>query len=126
MLGSITAQDGALAGVYGDNRGADAPSSFTAHLFVGDPTAGGVEVAGTGYAPITVANTTANLGTPSGGQLGPFTVDFGTGAADWGTPDNWALEDGSGNFWNVQQIASPVAIGDGDPVQISATITPGP
>lgn len=122
MLGSVTAQDGALSGIYGDNRGADAPSSFDARLFVGDPTVAGVEVAGTGYAPVTIANTTANFGTPSGGQLGPIVIDFGTGAADWGTPDFWALTDGSGNFWNVQQIASPAAIADGDPVSISATI----
>jgi hypothetical protein len=123
MLGSVTAEDGALAGIYGDDRGSTAPSSFDAALYVGDPTASGVEVAGTGYAAVTIANTTANFGTPSGGQLGPIVIDFGTGNADWGTPDHWALKDGSGNFWNVQAIASPAAIATGDPVSVSATIS---
>lgn len=123
MLGSVTSQDGALAGIYGDNKGADAPASMNWRLYVGDPTGSGVEVAGTGYAAVVMANTTANVGTPSGGELGPITVDFGTGAADWGTPDWVGWTDGSGNLWDAQAISSPPAIGDGDPVTVNVTIS---
>lgn len=125
MLGSVAAQNGALAGIFGDNKGSTAPTSFDAHLFEGDPTAGGTELTGTGYAPVTVTNTSANLGDPSGGQLGPFSIDFGTGAADWGTPDYWAFTDTSGNFWTVQPIQNPQLIIDGDAVTVSATIPVG-
>lgn len=125
-LGSITAQNAALAGLYGDDRGATAPTGFTAHLYEGDPTDDGVEIAGTGYTPPTVANTTAVLGAPDGGELGPFTIDFGTaGADDWGTPDFWAFTDGSGNFFGVQEISNPTEIVNGDPVTLSATIPAG-
>jgi hypothetical protein len=124
MLGSITAQNTALSGRFGDNKGSDAPTTLTAHLYEGDPTDDGVEIAGTDYVPVDVANTTANLGTPDGGELGPFDIDFGTaGADDWGTPDFWAFTDGSGNFYDVQEISNPDEIANGDPVTLSATIS---
>lgn len=123
-LGSVTAQTVDLAGTYGDNKGALAPTTLHAHLYEGDPTGSGVEVVGTGYAALAVANTDAALGaTPTDGQLGPITLDFGTaGADDWGTPDYWGFTDGTGNLYDYQEIANPAEIATGDPVTLTVTI----
>ena len=122
-IGSVTGQNVALAGRYGDNRGSDADSSLIARLWDGDPTAGGSEITGTGYAPITLANTTANFGTPSGGQLGPIVLDYGTaGADDWIEPFYVSFEDTGGNLYDYGEIANPAVINSGDPVSVTTTI----
>lgn len=124
-LGSNTAKNGDLAGTWGDNKGSTAPTTYTFRLYVGDPTSGGTEVStsGTGYAGVAVANTTANVGTPSGGSLGPISVTFPTASGAWGTPDHWAATDGSGNLWDTGTISSPQAIGSGQTATLSVTLT---
>jgi len=121
MLGSTTSEDAVLAGVFGSGT----PASFDAHLYEGDPTDDGVEVAATSYAPVAVTNNTTNFPAPSGGQIDMATVDFGNvGAGDsWGTPDFWALTDGAGEFYLVQEISNPTSLDDGEPVTVTATIT---
>jgi hypothetical protein len=121
MLGSTTSEDAAIAAIFGSGS----PASFDAHLYEGDPTDDGVEVSATSYAPISVTNNTTNFPAPAGGETTTATVDFGTvGAGDtWGVPDYWALTDGSGNFYLVQQINNPTSLDDGEPVTLTATIT---
>lgn len=123
-LGSTAAETGAVAGVWGDNKGPLAPSTVTWHLFTGDPTTGGTECAGTGYVPVAMANADAALGaTPADGGVGPVLIDFGTaGGDDWGDPDFICATDSSGNIWNNQEIADPGTIDAGDPVTINVTI----
>lgn len=122
-LGSITSHNQSLAGTYGDNKGTTAPSSILFRLYVGDPTGAGVQVSGNAYVPVTVANTTANVGTPAGGALGPITVDFpeATGAG-WGTPDMWAITDASGNIYDYGPILTPIAIPAGIVYRLAVTI----
>jgi hypothetical protein len=122
-LGSITARNQSIAGTYGDDKGATAPTSVMFRLYVGDPAGAGVEVSGNAYAPVTVANTTANVGTPAGGQLGPVVVDFpeATGAG-WGTPDQWAATDTSGNIYDYGPILQPIAVPGGIVYRLAATI----
>lgn len=122
-LGSATAKNISLKACYGDTRGSDWPSTTTFRLYVGDPTASGVEVSGGSYAGVSVANTTAAMGTPSGGSLGPISVAFPTASASWGTPDHWANTDGSGNLLDTGAITSPQAIGSGQTATLTVTIT---
>lgn len=124
-IGSTTAKNQSLAGTYGDNKGATAPSTVTFRLSVGDPTAGGTEVStsGTGYAGVAKTNSTANMGTPSGGQLGPITVAFAMASGSWGTPDYWYCTDGSGNIFDYGPITSPQAIGASQTVSLAVTLT---
>lgn len=123
MLGSTQAKNDDLAANYGDNKASMMPTTVTCRLYVGDPTAGGVEVSGGGYAGVAIANTTANMGTPSGGQLGPITVSFPTATGSWGTPDHWAFTDGSGNLRDTQPISNPTAISSGQTPTLAVTIT---
>lgn len=124
-LGSTTAKNGEITGTWGDNKGSTAPTTYTIRLYVGDPTSGGTEVStsGTGYAAVPVANTTANVGTPSGGALGPIAVAFAAATGSWGTPDHWAATDGSGNIWDTGTISAPVAITAGQTPTVNVTIT---
>lgn len=113
-LGSVTSKNQCLAGTYGDNKGATAPSSVQFRLYNGNPTAGGVELVGNGYALVLVANTTANMGTPAGGQLGPILIEFPqANGAGWGTPDYWGLTDTSGNLYDYGPISAPILVGAG-------------
>lgn len=122
-LGSVTARNQCLAGTYGDNKGATAPTSVMFRLYIGDPGGSGVEVAGNGYSPVTVANTTANMGTPAGGQIGPVIVDFpeSTGSG-FGTPDNWATTDTSGNIYDYGPVLAPIAVPGGVVYRLAAAI----
>lgn len=122
-LGSTTAKNVDIAGSYGDNKGATAPSTLTFRLYVGNPTSTGVEVSGGSYAGVAIANTTANMGTPSGGSLGSINVGFPTATGSWGTPDHWACTDGSGHLFDTGAISSPQAIGAGQTATLSVTIT---
>lgn len=122
-LGSATAKNTSLSACYGDNRSSTWPSTTTFRLYVGDPTSGGTEVSGSGYAGVAVANSTANMGTPSGGSLGPISVTFPAATGSWGTPDHWANTDGSGNLLDTGAISSPQAIGAGQTATLAVTIT---
>jgi hypothetical protein len=126
-LGSTTAKNNDLGGTYGDNKGATQPSTLTGHLYVGDPTTTGVEFSGNGYSSPSVANTSANVGTPSGGQLASAVdLDFGTSTAAWSAsgsavPTHFAWKDGSGNLLDVLAVGSnPGITAAGQDVKISA------
>lgn len=126
-LGSVTAKNLALAGQFGDNKGATQPSTLTGHLYVGDPTSTGVEFVGNGYSSPSVANTTANMGTPSGGAIGTAVdINFGTATGAWSAsgsavPTHFAWKDGGGNLIHVLVVgANPGVTAVGQVVKISA------
>lgn len=127
-LGSTVAKNLDLAGTYGDNKGATQPSTLTGHLYVGDPTSGGVEFAGNGYVSPSVANTTANVGTPSAGSLiNPITYSFGSSTNPWSAagssiPTHFAWKDGSGNLLDVLAVGSNPGV---NAAGISVTILAG-
>lgn len=126
-LGSVVAKNLDLAGSYGDNKGATQPTTLHGHLYVGDPTAGGVEFVGNGYVSPAVANTSANVGVPSAGQIASAVdISFGTSTAAWSAagssiPTHFAWTDGSGNLLDVLAVAAnPGVSGSGIAVTILA------
>lgn len=128
-LGSTFAQDADLAACYGDNKSTAAgwPTSITVKLYVGDPTSGGVEMSGGGYAGVVLANTTAVMGTPATGALGPIVVTWpaSTGAWSGGTPpDHAAFVDGSGNILDTGLVsANPGVTTSGQTFECDITIS---
>lgn len=127
-LGSTFAKNADLKACYGDNKSTAAgwPTSITVKLYVGDPTAGGVEMSGGGYAGVVLANTTAVLGTPSAGQLGPIAVVWPASSGAWssGTPPTYgAFVDGSGNILDYGIIsANPGVTAAGQVFELDVTI----
>jgi hypothetical protein len=103
-------QDAFLDNNYGPNKGASAPTSHDYALFTDDPTDAGVEVTGTGYARVTVANDSGWPDSVDGSKqrdvTWPSPTGDWTGAACWveyvGTTqtayafldDTYALSDG--------------------------------
>jgi hypothetical protein len=74
-----------------------------------------------------VANTSANVGTPSGGQIAnAVDINFGTSTAAWSAagsavPTHFAWKDGSGNLLDVLAVASnPGITGTGQTVKVTA------
>lgn len=128
-LGSTFAQNADLAASYGDNKSTAAgwPTSITVRLYIGDPAFGGVEMSGGGYVGVVIASTTAVVGTPSGGQLGPIVVTWPASTGPWsgGTPpDHAAFTDGSGNILDTGVIsANPGITVAGQAFELDVTIT---
>lgn len=95
-LGSVKARNMDLDADYGDAHSSVWPSTVWMHLFVSDPTQGGIELLSVGgYAPVGVANTSANWppaanGTKTNGAAITFPVSTGA----WSGPaDFWWLTD---------------------------------
>lgn len=128
-LGSVFAQNADLAATYGDNKSTAAgwPTSITVRLYVGDPTSGGVEMSGGGYAGVVIANTTAVVGTPSSGSLGPIVITWPASTGAWSSgapPDHAAFVDGSGNILDTGEVsANPGVTISGQVFELDVTIT---
>lgn len=124
-LGSTFAQNADLAASYGDNKSTAAgwPTSITVHLY--DST--GTEMTGGGYAPVVIANTTAVVGTPASGALGPIVVTWPVSTGPWsgGAPPAYAsFADGSGNLLDYGAIAANPGVTDvGQTFELDVTIT---
>lgn len=103
-LGSVTYESKAFKACYGDTHSSEWPASFTLHLYNGHPLRGGVELAATGgYAPVTVANTSANFPVVDGEVDSPLFA-FPTATAAWSATGRYAvLKDGSTlvEFWRL-------------------------
>lgn len=97
-LASTEARNRALASNYGDNRGADWPATLDVALYLGRPSAGGVEVSGGDYAAVNVANTSATWDPPAAGSITmTATLDFGD-SSTWDTDADWlAIRDPAGD-----------------------------
>lgn len=127
-LGSTFAKNASIAACYGDNKSTAAgwPTSITVNLYIGDPTSGGVLMSGGGYAGVVLANTTAVLGSPSVGQLGPITIDWpaSTGAWSSGSPPTYgAFVDGSSHILDTGTIsANPGVTTTGQVFELAVTI----
>lgn len=66
----VAAQNDGLKAWFGDGRAASVPSSWEVALFTGHPLTGGVELSAVGgYAPLVVANTSANFPDPTDGVI---------------------------------------------------------
>ncbi len=95
-LGSVKAQNISLDACYGSNHSSEWPSTIYLHLFVSDPTQGGVELTSAGgYAPVSVTNNSTNFPAASGGQKKNGTlISFGSSSGAWSGPaDYWWFTD---------------------------------
>lgn len=128
-LGSTAAKNIAIRACYGSSRSSLWPATVDFRLYVGNPTAGGVEMTGGGYAPVSVANTDANMGVPTGGILTPATVAFATSTGAWSggaPPDFFAITDGAGTILDTGTVsANPGVVSAGQDVLLSVAIDPG-
>lgn len=95
-LGSTKARNMSLDACYGDAHSSTWPATIWLHLFVSDPTQGGIELTSAGgYAPVSAANSTANFPDASGGQKTTATaMDFAASTGAWSGPaDYWWFTD---------------------------------
>ena len=115
---SVPTQIGAhlwLDAFLGDDASSAVPATFHVALLTGDPRAGGVEVSGTGYARVTLANTTAVWGAATGGQKSALAT-FPTAGGTWTTARWWAAaSSGASTAWCMAgQLSESVSLVDGD------------
>lgn len=108
----VAAQNASLKCMFGDTRSAEAPATWTAVLYDGDPlTTGSPLATGGGYAPESVANSTANWPAPTVGAIESEPIDFGTSTGAWSdTATHLGLQDGSGNLWYSRPLAEPITV----------------
>lgn len=111
--------DDLLAGYFGANKGANAPASFTLHLFAGHPDAGGTQLT-TGYTPPTITNDGTSWPAPSNGLLTGAAVGITFTATLSALATHWALYDGAA--WSVAGSIpdGPLSGGAG----VTETVTP--
>jgi hypothetical protein len=104
-----------LDAYLGDARSSEPPLTFYIALLTGDPRDGGVEVAGSGYARVALANTTAVWGPATGGQKSADAV-FPDATGTWTTARWWAAADtDSSTDWVLAgQLSERVRLTTGD------------
>jgi len=126
-LGSTTAKNIAIRANYGSSRSSLWPSTVTFRLYVGNPTSGGTEMTGGGYAGVAVANTDANFPVPTTGVLEPATVVFPTSTGAWSAgapPTFFAIKDGS-TFLDYGPLSTnPGVVTAGQDVTLTVVIDP--
>lgn len=79
----VSARNICLRCVFGDDRATIAPDTWDVALFDNYPDLGGLEVTGGGYAPVSVAATTANFPVPTLGHIITAPLDYGTATGPW-------------------------------------------
>ena len=66
-LGGVVAKNLALDSNYGSGHATNWPSTVYLHMFAADPTAGGAEITGGGYTPLTIPNDSTHWPNSIGG-----------------------------------------------------------
>jgi hypothetical protein len=103
------AQDAGLKAWFGDGRALSVPASWEVALFTGHPLYGGTELTSAGgYAPIVVANTSANFPDPVSGVV-QATATFPAPTDAWSdVATHYELREvGGGPVWWVGVLAEP-------------------
>lgn len=108
-------KDKTLDASYGDGRAASFPAAVYAALYTVAPTdaGGGTEVVGAGYAPVAVANTTANWPAAVGGQKSNGAlIAFPEATADYPAQvTHWSLKDAaSGAIIDWGALQTPLTV----------------
>jgi len=123
---STAAQNKSLANDYGASKGPNAASAHKVRLYVGDPAAGGSELASTGgYTPPVLSNDgTGWPSTPSAGAITSAPVTFATSTAAWASvPTHFLLEDNTtGDAWDSGPLANEIVVDQAGTV-VTATLT---
>ncbi len=124
------AQEASLDNDYGVTHGPHAPDSFEVALFDVDPTLGGVELAGNGYAPGTIGNDADFAPAADGVKQSAAPVAFPDATAPWETARYWVLRDPlTGVRWDYAPLAQPLdvtAAGPGPTVALAIFYTNNP
>lgn len=105
MQGSLLGRNASLDACYGDNHSSVYPSTVYLHLFVSDPTQGGIELTSSGgYAPLAVINNSANFPNAVGGfKSNGAILAFADPTAAWSGPADY--------FWLADSDTSLVSPG---------------
>lgn len=108
---SVAAQNASLDFSYGASKAASAPGSHTLHLFVGDPAAGGTELAsGGGWSPPTLPNNGSTWLAASGGLKSSAPIALPTSTGAWsGEATHWLLRSG-GTDWDSGALGEEIDI----------------
>ncbi len=124
------AQEASLNNDYGATHGAHAPAAFEVALFDADPTLGGVELVGNGYARGAITNGAAFPPAADGVKRSAAPVAFPTATGAWETARYWALFDPvAGVWWDYAPLVEPLdvtAAGPGPTVALAIFYTNNP
>jgi hypothetical protein len=129
---SVAAMNTSLDDDYGTTRGPNAPDAHEVALFTGDPTLGGVELAGGGYARV-VVNPGDWAAAVGGAKATVAPVQFPDATADWASQARyWVLFDHADHVtgWDYAALNEALSVfeGPGPAVQLTVyyadTVTP--
>lgn len=111
-LGSVTAKDASLDACYGDNASSVWPSTVYLRLYNTNPTLGGTELSGGGYAAVAVTNNSDNWPDASAGQkMNGETFSFPTSTGAWSAAATY--------FWLTD---SDFNLLDGGPLSVAVQV----
>lgn len=105
MQGSINARNASLNACYGNAHSSAYPSTVYLHLYVSDPTQGGIELTSAGgYAPVAITNDSTNWPDAIGGnKTNGTTIDLPESTDAWSGPADY--------FWLADSATSLLAPG---------------
>lgn len=97
---------------YGATKGVNAAASHLLALFDGDPSNGGVEISGGGYARVTVTNNGTNWPASSNGAKTGAVQTFTFTGAITGTASWWCLIDAADGTsrWDSRPLSAEVEV----------------
>jgi hypothetical protein len=118
-LGSVKSRNMALDSCYGSGKASNWPATVYLHLFANDPTAGGMEIVGGGYAPVAIPNDSTHWPDAVGGlKTNGVTETLPLSIGPWSAPATY--------FWLSDALAqlsspgSPVITNHGTPGSTNA------
>jgi hypothetical protein len=114
MLGSTLAENGSLDMCYGNGFTSPWTATVYLRLYLSDPTLGGLEMSGGGYAAVAIANNSTNWPNASGGQKTNGTaLVFPTSTGAWSAGSAgtyWGLTDATPNIFDSGPLVAPVIV----------------
>lgn len=124
------AQEASLDNDYGATHGPHAPAAFEVALFDADPSFGGVELAGNGYAPGVIGNDADFDPAADWVKRSAAPVSFPDATGPWATARYWALRDPlTGLVWDYAPLVETLdvtAAGPGPTVALAIFYTNNP
>lgn len=125
MLASVTARNLALSACYGANHSTDWPATLDIALYLGQPSDGGVEAGGGGYAAVNVPNDATTFpAAPADGQVS-FDVDFPTSTGAWDRDATWLAVRRPSDDVLLEEVELDERVhvaATGEPVSVTVTI----
>lgn len=122
-LSSVAARNRSLDNNYGPTAGPYAAASFDVLLYVGDPTTGGVETSGPGYAAASQAQSNWSAAAFSAKESIDLIL-WPAPTGEWTGPITHAVlrDHDTGDLWDACRIVPPIDITGASPNQPAATL----